>query len=210
MVNNLLDVSLYRSILCLDGALPDAAFFKLDLPVIAADGAANQLMKIGIEPSMVIGDLDSISPENRAILKTHLHFDQNFCDFQKSLQYLEDNQLLPAIIVGVNGGTLDHILNNVNIFMTSSNFLYAPPLMGLVVRPHQEKIFKLPLDTKLSLLGIPSAVVTTHGLKWELASSVLSFPGHNSCFNRNVCEEVKIKADAGSVLVLIYAQAYSV
>jgi thiamine pyrophosphokinase len=206
MLGSLLDVSAYRSILCLDGALPEAAFFKMNLPVIAADGAANQLMRMGIEPSMVIGDLDSISPENRAILKTHYHFDQDFCDFQKSLQYLQSNQLLPAIIVGVNGGTLDHILNNVNIFMTSTNFLYAPPLMGMVMRPHQERELKLPLDTKISMLGIPSAVVTTRGLKWELANSHLSFPGHNSCFNRNTNENVSIKVDAGSLLILIYSE----
>ncbi len=67
MMNNLLDVSCYRSILCLDGALPDAAFFKLNLPIIAADGAANQLMQMGYRARMVIGDSIALHLKNRAI-----------------------------------------------------------------------------------------------------------------------------------------------
>ncbi len=194
----------YCSILCLDGDLPPADFFQTKLPIIAADGAANKLMKMGIEPMMVIGDLDSIEPHYREQLKTHHHYDQNFCDFEKSLSYLEAHDLLPSVIVGVNGGSLDHILNNINIFMRSNNFLYAPPLSGHVLRAGQQKSFLLPLHSKISMMGIPSALVSSVGLKWEMKEMTLSFPGKNSCFNQSAQAEVDLQVHEGSALVLIY------
>lgn len=193
----------YKSILCLNGSLPPASFFDCSLPIIAADGAANSLMQLGIKPHLVIGDLDSIKPELLTQLKTLHRPDQNFCDHEKSLTYLAENNLLPAIVVGVNGGYLDHILNNINLFLTGHNVLYAPPLLGYVLQKNEEKKLNLPLETKISLIGVPSAIVDTKGLKWELHQYALSFPGKNSCFNRTINETIDIKVKNGTLLLFI-------
>ncbi|WP_353276503.1 hypothetical protein [Wolbachia endosymbiont (group B) of Villa cingulata] len=60
----------YRSIVVLNGEIPDSSFFKQDIPVIAVDGGANKLLSIGVKPDLVIGDLDSINPNLRANLNT--------------------------------------------------------------------------------------------------------------------------------------------
>jgi len=195
----------YRSILCLNGDLPAADFFKGALPIIAADGAANTLVKMGIKPDLVIGDLDGIEPHLREQLPTLFHYDQDFCDYEKSLNYLEAQALLPCIVLGVNGGFLDHILNNINIFMRSNSCFYAPPLVGYVLREQQAQEWNLALDTKISLIGIPHAEVTTQGLTWELEKAQLTFPGKNSTFNRTSVPTVKITVHQGQVLVLIYS-----
>ena len=36
--------------------------------ILAADGGANKCLKAGIKPNIVVGDLDSITPKNKAIL----------------------------------------------------------------------------------------------------------------------------------------------
>lgn len=70
----------YRSILCLNGDLPDPSFFhKRKLPVIAADGAANVLCNLGVFPDLITGDLDSIQP---ALLEKPF-----FCSFTRSREY---------------------------------------------------------------------------------------------------------------------------
>jgi thiamine pyrophosphokinase len=204
MHSHIANFSEYKSILCLDGQLPSVDYFPSTLPIIAADGAANTLMQMGITPHIVIGDLDSLDPNYREQLLTHYHFDQNYCDFEKSLQYLQANDLLPCMIYGMNGGYLDHILNNVNIFMQASNVFYAPPLCGYAVRESESKSLVLPAHAKLSIMGIPQAVVTTSGLAWELTESNLTFPGRNSCFNRSVSENVEINVHEGNALVLVY------
>jgi thiamine pyrophosphokinase len=107
----------YKSILCLSGELPQKDFFqKMHVPVIAADGAANKLHALGITPHIVIGDLDSVDP---SLKLNSLHIqDQSRCDYEKSMEYLEQMGLLPTIILGSSGGDLDHILNNINIYLT--------------------------------------------------------------------------------------------
>lgn len=195
----------YKSILCLSGDLPQKDFFeKMQLPVIAADGAANKLHALGITPSIVIGDLDSVDPDlnvNRLYIQ-----DQNKCDYEKSMEYLEKEGLLPTIIAGSSGGELDHILNNMSIFMLNShgNLLYAPPLYGTILSSSQTLI-TLPIHTKVSMLGLPQARVVTQGLEWDLGGQKLYFPGFNSCLNRSNNDKILIRVLEGEVLFLAHA-----
>ena len=205
----MLDIKNYKSILCLSGELPNADFFAADLPIIAADGAANYLMRLGITPKIVIGDLDSVLLEYLKIIPSHYHYDQNFCDFEKFLQYLDKNQMLPAVIVGLNGGYLDHVLNNVNHFLQAGCVLFAPPIYGFVLNEGKDKQLNLPLNTKISLFGIPDAIVTTKGFKWNLCDDQLIFPGRNSCFNHTQECEIEIQVHSGAVLVLVYDEITS-
>lgn len=205
MMRDVINFERYQSILCLNGDLPDVSFFsELRLPIIAADGAANRLLALGIRPQLITGDLDSVQP---SILKSHrfLHLaDQNETDYQKTMSYLKENDLLPAIVLGVNGGCLDHILNNINIFMETNCLLYAPPIQGFVLNEKSNVTYVLPPQTKMSLIGIPNAVISSKGLQWELNHSPLSFPGKTSCSNRTRGSEMALEVHQGSVLVLIY------
>lgn len=197
----------YRSILCLNGHLPDKIFFdQLTLPIIAADGAANTLVDMALKPEIIIGDLDSVHPHLKASHPVLHAPDQDSNDYQKALIYLKQNNLLPSIVVGINGGHLDHILNNINIFMGTHCLLYSPPIKGFVIEAGCPHRLHLAENTKLSLIGIPQALVSTKGLKWELDHMVLEFPGQTSCFNRSLEPEIEFNIHQGSVLVLIYEQ----
>lgn len=200
----------YQSILCLNGDLPDTSFFlTMELPIIAADGAANRLFELGIPPKLIVGDLDSVRPEILTLNSFLQESDQNSNDFQKTMRYLKEKKLLPAIIVGINGGFLDHILNNINIFMETNCLLYAPPIRGFVIREKSRIACSLPILTKISLMGIPEAILSSTGLKWELNSSRLAFPGNTSCFNRTQVPEIILEAHHGEALVLVYEQQVS-
>jgi thiamine pyrophosphokinase len=193
----------YKSILCLDGALPPSSFFKdIKLPIIAADGAANSLINTGIEPELIIGDLDSINEKlikKRTILKIP---DQNTTDFEKAIDYIAQNNLSPPIILGINGGYIDHILNNINLFSSINAMCYSEDIIGFTV---QDKIeLDLLVGTKLSIFGFPNCCLSTNGLKWELENSTLTFPGVTSCFNRSVSNKVEITVHSGKALVFIY------
>lgn len=194
----------YKSILCLSGELPHKDFFQqMHVPIIAADGAANKLHALGITPHIVIGDLDSVDPSlNLNCL--HIH-DQSRCDYEKSMEYLEQENLLPTIILGSSGGDLDHILNNMSIFMSNyqGNLLYAPPLYGAVFARTQTQV-TLPIHTKVSMLGLPQARVVTQGLEWDLTGQKLYFPGFNACLNRSNKTKVQIDVLEGQVLFLAH------
>lgn len=207
MMHDVINLTGYRSILCLNGDLPGPSFFSTkNVPIIAADGAANHLFDLGVQPQLITGDLDSVHPD---LLETYpfLHVaDQSSSDYQKAMGYLKKNDLLPSIIVGINGGHLDHILNNINIFMETNCLLYAPPIKGFVLNEQSRINLALLPHTKISLIGIPIATLSSIGLQWELHNAQLSFPGTNSCFNRTLHPEIFLEVHQGSVLVLIYEQ----
>ncbi|MGL9688807.1 MAG: thiamine diphosphokinase [Wolbachia sp.] len=197
----------YRSIVVLNGEIPDSSFFKPDIPIIAVDGGANRLLSIGVQPDLVMGDLDSVNPSLRASLNTICLPDQDYCDFSKAMARLKTMKLLPSIIMGITGGAIDHILQNINIFLSTGSIFYtsAPPMVGYILEKSITH-FSLPKNTKISLLGIPRAQVTTKGLKWELSLDELSFPGKNSCFNRSLSDKVSIEVHGGVCLAMIYLE----
>lgn len=204
-MHDLIQFNGYRSILCLNGILPDASFFKtLNLPIIAADGATNSLLKQAIQPQLILGDLDSVQAELLEKYPFLYLGDQEFNDYQKAMSYLAEKNLLPAIVVGINGGYLDHILNNINIFVENDCLLYAPPIRGFALRAGEKINLTLPPQTKISLIAVSKACVSSAGLKWELHSSHLSFPGKTSCFNRTVTPEIGLEIHEGCLLVLVY------
>jgi thiamine pyrophosphokinase len=196
----------YKSILCLNGELPNKSFFANDLPIIAADGAANQLVGMGITPDVIIGDLDSI------VIQDHPHSmiiskpEQSRSDFQKALEYVELNNLLPTLVTGVGGGFIDHILNNINVILKNDCTFYAHPILGYVLKAPIKFDIKLNKATKISLFAMAKAKVTTTGLKWDLKEDVLEFPGVNSALNRVASEDVTIEVLEGNLLVLIYTK----
>lgn len=196
----------YKSILVLDGAIPTKEFFaEMQLPVISADGATNKLHKMGIIPHLVIGDLDSVDPEMLKLYRHKMVEDQNYSDFQKALQYMQDNAWFPAIICGVTGGYIDHEINNINIFMqTDGNIFITDAVIGYKVQA--EIHYNFPIGTKISIIGIPECTISTRGLKWELERYATKFPGQNSCFNRVISEKLTVIPHQGTALMMVYTK----
>lgn len=203
----LIDTSQYRSILALNGELPNRSFFAMsNLPIIAADGALNSLNMLDIVPRAVVGDLDTAKPNLLGNTEVVYMLDQNKCDFEKSLDYINKNTLSPSIIVGISGGYIDHILNNMSIFLTSCSLFYAPPIVGYVIKTGEIKVFTLPINTKISLFGLSGARISTNGLKWELENHNLAFSGMNSSFNRTIKDNVLVEAHEGLSLIMVYLE----
>jgi len=196
----------YKSILCLNGDLPDSSFFVGNERIIAVDGAADKLLQMGIAPDVIIGDLDSIKQSHYSSSEVIHLPSQDQSDFQKSIDYLKQNKLLPTLVCGASGGFIDHILFNINIILENECIFYAPPLIGYTLKGPVVLQFNFTKNTKISLLGIPKAKISTSGLKWELKETSLEFPGFNSAFNRTIAENISIQILEGAVLMLVYAE----
>lgn len=203
------DKTQYKSVLVLDGDIPSSAFFKaIKLPIISADGATNKLHKIGISPSVIIGDLDSVNPKLLKQYRYEKVIDQSLSDFQKSLKYLETHDLLPTIICGIAGGYIDHTINNISIFMqTEKNLFVTDAIIGYKVQ--DIATYDFPIGTKISIIGMPECVITSKGLKWELQKYVTKFPGQNSCFNRVISTPITLIPHSGAALLLVYTKKIS-
>ena len=197
----IVDESRYRSVLCLDGELPVEFLKQTHLPLIAADGAANTLTANGLQPSVIVGDCDSVRTE---LLEQYPHVcdrSQDTTDFEKAFAYLKKENLLPTIVIGMSGGCLDRILSNVFIFSQTDALFLSNTQIGFALKGR--KIFDWEVDTKVSLFGCPHAIVTSHGLKWELNRTELTFGGFQSCSNRVQTSPLTLEVE-GKILVFAY------
>ncbi|MBR1843431.1 MAG: thiamine diphosphokinase [Opitutales bacterium] len=197
----IVDEGRYRSVLCLDGELPVEFLKQTHLPLIAADGAANRLVENGLEPIAIVGDCDSVRTK---LLQQYPHVrdaSQETTDFEKAFSYLKKENLLPTIVVGMSGGCLDRILSNVFIFSKTDALFLSDTQIGFALTG--KRTFDWEADTKVSLFGCPHAIVTSHGLKWELNRTELAFGGFQSCSNRVQTSPLTLEVE-GKVLVFTY------
>jgi thiamine pyrophosphokinase len=114
-----------RIVIFANGELPDLdaarALLQSSDYLVAADGGANHLLKMGILPEIVIGDLDSIEDDTLFELTTaevdikQFSEDKDETDIELALRYAVELQPSAILIVGALGGRLDQTLANLSI-----------------------------------------------------------------------------------------------
>ena len=197
----------------LDMAMVEAA--RALAPVlIAADGGADRLAEMGLSPSAVIGDMDSISgPERwRAGPTTLVHLaEQETTDFEKCL-YATEAPLYLA--VGFTGRRLDHTL-------ALCHALLRYPDKRIVVVGEHEVSALAPPGVTLRLALAPGArvsiypllaVTATHsrGLVWPIDGLALA-PGSKIATSNAASQPVvEIAFDGPGALVMLERERLSV
>lgn len=201
----------FDAVLCLDSNLPPLEiFYQLSgKKIIAADGAAIRLLKLGIEPDFVVGDFDTFNKSqfSERVSKNKLIFepDQETNDFEKCLRFAQKKHFNTIIIFGFHGGELEHTLNNWSVLKKYSKKMelclydrgrYAIPLYFSV------KI-KLKKGEMISLIPQPDVRLTTKNLKWELNDEVLALGLREGARNIALKEEISLIIHYGELLLFI-------
>ncbi len=170
--------------------------------LVAADGGAAALLAAGLRPMVVIGDMDSIGADAKAAFSDRLVevSNQDTTDLEKCLYRIA----APLIIaVGFSGGRLDHTLAVLNVLARfpdrrivllgrdDATFL-APGRLSLHLAP----------GTRLSLLPLAAARLTTQGLRWDLRDADFAPDGAISISNAVAAPVVQISA-IGPLLVIL-------
>ena len=87
--------------------------------VVCCDGGADEYIRQGHIPNLIIGDGDSISEENRKKYGHLLHriAEQETNDQTKAVNYLLSQGKRRIAIVGATGKREDHTLGNISLLM---------------------------------------------------------------------------------------------
>jgi len=204
----------FDAIVCLNSILPDKEIFDFfgNIKILAADGAANNLYKIGIESDFIIGDLDSLEngDDNIANLSAKLiHLpDQNTNDFEKTLDFAYNNGMQNNLIFGFHGGELEHTLNNWSIFLKYSEkmnlCIFDADRYGFSIRESISINFES--GEMISLIPQQKVKLITKGLKWELNNEILKFGEREGARNVAVDGRVSIEMLNGSLLLFCNAR----
>lgn len=174
-------INSHKSILFLDGLIDKKMLtsINMNVPLIAADGAFHKLKELNLIADYVIGDGDSIGKTYKENSKTTFlkDQDQDTTDFEKSIFFIQKNNLFPCLVLGVNGGEIDHIIGNVALLLRhfQKGFMYFLDSynkngFGLKLGIPTVGSLDLELDHKstISFITFKPTYVKTKGLVWEL------------------------------------------
>ncbi|MBM2814016.1 MAG: thiamine diphosphokinase [Ignavibacteria bacterium] len=201
----------FDAVVCLDGDLPSREILDqvAGIPVLAADGGAIKLYRIGIIADYVIGDLDSFKsmPEsiNFPAHKIIERPDQETNDFEKTLVFAESLGYMNLIIFGFHGGLLEHTLNNWSVLIKIARRLnlcvfdngrYCLPISySFKIQTHAGEI--------ISLIPQPAAILTTKNLKWELTNEELRLGSREGARNVALSDWFSVEIHSGELLLFI-------
>lgn len=183
--------------------------------VICADGGSRHVLAMGIRPSAVIGDSDSLDPALRRELQQlaveWIHnplLDQEQSDLEMALHYALTLQPAELFLCGVLGGTrVDHTL--INLFL-----LTIPFRAGVPARIIDERQTVRLMDRELiqagragdyfSLFSLAPETrgVTTQGLKYPLDGETLYFGSTRGLSNELTSETARVRAESGLLLAV--------
>ena len=199
----------FDAILCINGILPHKSKFEelYGVPVIAADGAANQLMQDGVKLNYIVGDLDSLDMNefNKHYLPNVLvkDADQDTNDFEKCLQFCESLELRNILLFGIHGYLLEHTLNNWSVLKRYSKVLnitvFDDERYAFTINKSCEIEFD-DLET-VSLIPQTSCTITTKGFEWNLDNETLTMGSREGARNEVKGSKVQIILHTGELLL---------
>jgi len=201
----------FDAVICLFGKLPKKRCFKNfeDCPVLAADGAGIKLLKKGITPDYIIGDLDSFYSKPIAKkfdrLKIILIEDQKTNDFEKNLIFAKENGYQNIVILGLHGGELERSVNNWSVFLRYSKnmnlCIYDEYRYGIPIRESIK--FNAEENEIISIIPQTRTKIITKNLKWALNNETLEFGTREGARNVAIDKNIVIELIDGEYLLFI-------
>lgn len=191
----------------LGGQLPDA-----DL-VIAADSGLDLANLLGVEVDLLIGDLDSVSPEGLAAareagMEIEEHpAEKDATDLELSLAAAVRRGAARIVVVGGGGGRIDHFLANAMLLASPGwaeiDVEWLVDAAHIIAIRHEATIDGAPGDVlTLLAIGEPADGVTTEGLRYELTNDVLLASSTRGVSNEFVEGSVAIRVRNGVLLAI--------
>mgnify|MGYP001544826280 FL=1 len=177
-------------------------------PLLAADGGANHLARLGLRPTAVIGDLDSISRETRNWLGENCMLedpDQDRTDLEKALKHgFEELGIGNLTVLAALGGRTDHDLGNLGLlarFAMGDRLVFETADQAVLAVDGETVLAATPGETWSFWTFDPSVEVTVEGVRWPVTGAALDASSRPSISNEAVAEEIRIQSSGGAVVI---------
>ena len=182
--------------------LPDLGDYHL---ICVTDGAYSFLKKHNITPDFISGDFDSITELPRHIETIHTP-NQDFTDFDKTLQILYDKGFVNIDVFGASGEQQDHFLGNLHTVIKWKKKLkltFFDNHQYYFLANKKTKIENCK-DKMISLVPFPKAKkISTKGLAYPLKNEDLSLQKRIGTRNKATENEVEISFEKGNLFIFI-------
>jgi thiamine pyrophosphokinase len=175
--------------------------------IVCCDGAAEKLVASGFEPGIIIGDLDSVSPDLKERYREILvqDFDQETNDLTKAVNWCVAAGIREVAILGATGIREDHTLGNISLLADYSEKIDAMMLTDtgtFRVFDRNVTIGSNP-GQQVSIFSIdPNLSVTSSGLKYPLSNLTLH-SWWRGTLNEASDREFSLEFEKGKVILFI-------
>ena len=142
--------------------------------VICCDGAANEYILRGHTPDIIIGDGDSLSPENKTRFSDIIHHiaDQETNDQTKAVHFLQEKGYQRIAIVGATGKREDHTLGNISLlldYMKSGMEVRTVTDYGVFIPASGTQTFVSHTGQQISIINFGAKGLKGEGLVYPLS-----------------------------------------
>jgi thiamine pyrophosphokinase len=173
--------------------------------VVCCDGAVENLLQHGLEPSYIVGDLDSISPalKERFADRLHQEVEQEHNDLTKSVIFCKSNNYKNITILGATGKREDHTLGNISLLADYADEVNVQMITdyGVMNAISQSTVFESYAGQQVSLFRMSEKVsVTLENLQYPLQNSPLIALWMGT-LNKSLGASFTVKLETGKVVV---------
>ncbi|MDX2344891.1 MAG: thiamine diphosphokinase [Acidimicrobiia bacterium] len=180
--------------------------------IIAADSGLDQANRLGIRPDLVIGDMDSVSPDALAaaardqITIVRYPEDKDATDLELAIDAATAAGFQRATIIGGTGGRMAHTMANAMLLLQERaidvDWLTSRARIT-ALRNGQHGTYRATAGPLLSVLavGAPASCQST-GLKWPLDDNPL-IPGSTRGISNEITDsEATVQVISGQALII--------
>jgi len=172
-----------------------------DALVIGADGGGERLLAAGIEPDVVVGDLDSLSAVAQKQFSDRLVRDSapDSSDLEKAVAWARTEGADDIVVIGWSGGRLDHTLAALalafeGVQLHDDRFLVTAVAGSAEITAQSGTLF--------SLMALPEAVVSVNGARWNLEQEPLTMGARGMHNEVAAGGRVQVECHTGKLLLL--------
>ncbi len=180
--------------------------------IICADGGARHLKKLNIIPHVLMGDFDSITPEDKSFfLKKQVKIfsfppEKNKTDSALCIDYALDQKVTDITLLGMTGTRLDHTLANIFLLkqilkknipariINTTNEVYLVTTSITIHGQPGDNLSLIPLSQKVS--GI-----TLEGLAYPLKNATIEMGSSLGVSNYFKEKMVRVTIEKGILIV---------
>ncbi len=213
-----------RAIIFANGELVDPqgiqTLVRPDDLVIAADGGARHALAVGLMPHVLIGDIDSLSSDDRKRVEAaHTHVSRfsprkDETDLELALQYAVDKGVTEIVVLAALGGRLDQTIANLALLALPElsgrdvRIVAGPQTAFLIRDGYTDAVIEGQPGDTVSLLpwGGDATGVTTEGLEWPLYEDTLQFGPARGVSNVLQAQQANVRVRRGLLLCVVTRQ----
>lgn len=208
-MNKYVDLKPGVPVILADGLFPESRkvleFLRNASAIICCDGATVKLVEHEIEPSYIVGDMDSLPEQYKRQFETIISSsaDQYTNDLTKAVIKALELGFKELVILGATGLREDHTLGNIGLLAEHgkklnmqiiSDFGVFTPIYGNT----EFSAFKAQQVSMFSILDRP--IVSSNGLKYPLKNMLLENLW-NGTLNESLSESFSLEFDRGCLVV---------